>query len=104
LFALYNAAHGFIFMSHAEGFGWPILEAQASGCPVICSNRTSLPEVAGEGALIHEPDDYGAMARDIRRLQEPAFRDALTASGLKNARNYSTERMMEAYEEIYRRI
>jgi glycosyltransferase involved in cell wall biosynthesis len=104
LLALYNAAHCLIFPSYAEGFGWPVLEAQASGCPVICSNRTSLPEVAGEGALIHEPDDYGAMARDIRRLQEPAFRDALTASGLKNARNYSTERMMEAYEEIYRRI
>ena len=104
LLALYNAAHCLIFMSYAEGFGWPILEAQASGCPVICSNRTSVPEVAGEGALIHEPDDYAAIAGDIRRLREPAFRDAVTALGFRNAGTYSSERMMGAYEEIYRRI
>ena len=104
LLALYSAAHCLLFMSHSEGFGWPVLEAQASGCPVICSNRTSLPEVAGEGSLIHEPDDYGEIARDIQRLQEPAFRGPLIALGFQNARNYSSERMMGAYEEIYRRI
>lgn len=102
--ALYNAAHCLIFMSRFEGFGWPILEAQASGCPVICSNRTSVPEVAGEGALIHEPDDYAAIAGDIQRLQEPAVRDKLAALGFRNAQGYSIERMMGAYEEIYRRI
>jgi glycosyltransferase involved in cell wall biosynthesis len=104
LLALYSAAQGLIFMSYSEGFGWPILEAQASGCPLICSNRTSVPEVAGEGALIHEPDDYAAIAGDIVRLQDPPFRDALIALGFKNARIYSSERMMGAYEEIYRRI
>ena len=104
LLALYNAAHCLIFMSFSEGFGWPILEAQASGCPLICSNRTSVPEVAGEGALIHEPDDYAAIAGDIQRLQEPAVRDKLAALGFRNAQGYSIERMMGAYEEIYRRI
>lgn len=104
LLALYSAAHCLIFMSHSEGFGWPVLEAQASGCPVICSNRTSVPEVAGEGALVHEPDDYGEIARDVQRLQEPAFRNAMIALGFKNAGNYSNERMMGSYEEIYRRI
>ncbi|MCE0522890.1 MAG: glycosyltransferase family 4 protein [Methylacidiphilales bacterium] len=104
LLALYNAAHGLVFMSFAEGFGWPVLEAQACGCPVICSNRTSVPEVAGEGALIHEPDDVEAIGRDMLRLQEPAVRDALIASGFKNAGNYSSERMMGAYEKIYHRI
>jgi glycosyltransferase involved in cell wall biosynthesis len=104
LLALYNTALALVFMSYAEGFGWPILEAQASGCPVICSNRTSVPEVAGEGARVHEPEDYAAIAGDIRRLQEPAFRDALIALGFENARKYSDERMMGAYEEIYRRI
>lgn len=102
--ALYSAAHGLVFMSRFEGFGWPILEAQASGCPVICSNRTSVPEVAGEGAFIHEPEDYAAIAADTQRLQEPAVRDRLTALGFKNAQGYSIERMMQAYEEIYRRI
>jgi len=104
LHALYAAAHALIFMSRFEGFGWPILEAQMSGCPVICSNRTSVPEVAGDGALIHEPDDYAAIAADIQRLQEPWFRDSLVAAGFKNAQKYSNERMMGAYEDIYRQI
>jgi glycosyltransferase involved in cell wall biosynthesis len=65
LLALYNAALGLVFMSYSEGFGWPIMEAQASGCPVICSNRTSVPEVAGEGALVHEPEDYAAIVQRL---------------------------------------
>jgi glycosyltransferase involved in cell wall biosynthesis len=104
LHALYAAAHGFIFMSRFEGFGWPILEAQMSGCPIICSNRSSVPEIAGEGALIREPDDYPGIARDILRLQEPAFRESLIASGIQNALAYSHERMIGSYEGIYRRI
>ena len=104
LLALYSSAHGFIFMSRFEGFGWPILEAQVCGCPVICSNRTSVPEVAGVGALIHEPDDYAAIAGDIQRLQEPAFRESLITLGHKNARNFSNERMMSAYKKLYDQI
>jgi glycosyltransferase involved in cell wall biosynthesis len=104
LLALYNAAHGLIFMSRFEGFGWPILEAQASGCPVICSDRTSVPEVAGDGALIHDPEDYGAIAADILRLQDTVFREGLAALGFKNAQAYSIERMMGTYEEVYRAI
>ncbi len=91
-------------MSYAEGFGWPILEAQVSGCPVICSNRTSVPEVAGEGALAHEPDDYEGVAKDILLLQNAPFRDQVIAAGFANARQYTNERMMAAYEELYRRI
>jgi glycosyltransferase involved in cell wall biosynthesis len=102
--ALYAAAHALIFMSRFEGFGWPILEAQTAGCPVICSNRTSVPEVAGEGAMIHEPDDYAGIAGDILRLQVAGLRGPLIEAGFKNARNYSNERMMGAYEDIYRRI
>jgi glycosyltransferase involved in cell wall biosynthesis len=102
--ALYAAAHCLVFMSRFEGFGWPILEAQISGCPVICSNRTSVPEVAGAGALVHEPEDYAAIARDILRLQDASFRDNVIAAGLKNAQGYTRDRMMNAYEEIYRRI
>ena len=104
LLALYAAAHAFIFMSRFEGFGWPILEAQMAKCPVICSNRTSVPEVAGAGALVHEPDAYAAIAADIQRLQEPAFRESLIALGLANAQGYTNERMMSAYENIYSRI
>jgi glycosyltransferase involved in cell wall biosynthesis len=104
LLALYGAAHAFLFMSRFEGFGWPILEAQTAGCPVICSNRTSVPEVAGEGALIHEPEDYAAIADDIQRLEQTEVRAPLIAAGFKNARNYSNERMMGSYEDLYARI
>lgn len=104
LHALYAAAHAFIFMSKFEGFGWPILEAQISSCPVICSNRTSVPEVAGEGALVHEPDAYAAIAGDIQRLHDAAFRDRVVALGQANARGYTVERMMRGYEDVYRRI
>jgi len=104
LHALYCAAYCFIFMSRFEGFGWPILEAQMSGCPVICSNRTSVPEVAGEGSLIHEPDDYAGIAHDIQRLQDASFRDNVIAQGLKNAQGFSSARMMSGYEEVYLRI
>lgn len=104
LHALYAAAHGLIFMSRAEGFGWPVLEAQASDCPVICSNRTSLPEVAGEGALVHDPDAYAAVAEDIVRLQDDVFRARILELGRKNAAAYSVERMMRGYEDVYRRI
>ena len=102
--ALYGAAHCLMFMSRFEGFGWPILEAQAAGCPVICSNRTSVPEVAGEGAFIHEPEDYAAMAKDILRLQEPAVRDQLAALGFKNVQGFSIERMIGSYQEMYRQL
>ena len=102
--ALYCAAHCFIFMSRFEGFGWPVLEAQMSGCPVICSNRTSVPEVAGEGALVLEPDDYTGIAQDIQRLQDAAFRDNVIAHGRKNAQGFSIERMMSDYEKVYCRI
>jgi glycosyltransferase involved in cell wall biosynthesis len=102
--ALYSAAHGLIFMSYSEGFGWPILEAQASGCPVICSNRTSVPEVAGEGGLVHDPEDFAGVAGDIERLTDPAFREEVVNRGLKNAQAYTTERMIRSYEDAYRWI
>ncbi len=104
LVALYNAALCLVFMSRFEGFGWPILEAQASGCPVICSDRTSVPEVAGDGALIHDPDDFAAIAADIQRMGEAAFRERLVALGFKNVLGYSTGRMIGAYAESYRQI
>jgi glycosyltransferase involved in cell wall biosynthesis len=104
LHALYAAAHGFVFPSRAEGFGWPILEAQISECPVICSNRTSVPEVAGEGALVHDPDAYSAVGADILRLQDPAFRAGVVAAGIRNAQGYTVERMMRGYEDVYQRI
>jgi glycosyltransferase involved in cell wall biosynthesis len=91
-------------MSRAEGFGWPIIEAQAAECPVICSDRTSVPEIAGEGALVRAPDACGEIAADIERLQEEAFRERVVTQGRQNAAKYTVERMMRGYEDVYRRV
>ncbi|HSH94888.1 MAG TPA: glycosyltransferase family 1 protein, partial [Roseimicrobium sp.] len=75
--ALYSSAHTLVFPSYSEGFGWPPLEAQSSGCPVISSDRTSLPEICGEGALIFDPDDSKAMADGVVALLNPETRARL---------------------------
>ena len=65
-----------------EGFGLPVLEAMARGVPVACSDRSSLPEVAGDAALLFDPEDAGAIAAAIERL----LADGALASGLRAAR------------------
>jgi glycosyltransferase involved in cell wall biosynthesis len=77
--ALYVRAHALLFPSHSEGFGWPVIEAQQCGCPLICSTATSLPEVAGAGAILCDPSDLEAMASAVLRLEDPAARAALLA-------------------------
>lgn len=72
LAALYSGSAMFVFPSEYEGFGLPVLEAMACGVTVICSNRSSLPEVAGDAAILIEPDDSQAWAEAIGRLLEDA--------------------------------
>ncbi len=78
--ALYAAATCFVFPSRYEGFGLPVLEAMDCGTPVACSNVSSLPEVAGDAALLFDPADAAAMAQSVARLlDEPSLRDDLRA-------------------------
>lgn len=100
--ALYSRAHALVFPSYAEGFGWPVLEAQTCGCPVICSNRTSLPEVGGDAALVFDPDDIHGMAGAVLKLDDSDFRTSLVAAGLRNAESFSVERMVNSYSDLYR--
>ena len=66
LAALYRRAACLVFPSLYEGFGLPVLEAMASGCPVAASNRAAIPEVCGDAAVLFDPDDVGAIANGVR--------------------------------------
>ena len=93
---LYRAADCFVFPSLAEGFGLPVLEAMLRGAPVACSNATSLPEVAGDAALLFDPLDVDAIAESVRRILEDVELAArLRAAGPKRARRFSWERDCE---------
>jgi glycosyltransferase involved in cell wall biosynthesis len=79
-----------------------VIEAQASGCPVVCSNAGPLPEVAGDAALLRDVDDEDGFAHDVLRLNDPAERARWSDKGLANARRYEPEEMVSRYIEVYR--
>jgi glycosyltransferase involved in cell wall biosynthesis len=88
--ALYSGAAAFLFPSLYEGFGFPILEAMACGTPVVCSNTSSLPEVAGDAALLVDPLDTVAMASAIQRIvSDRSLRDDLAQRGFDNLQRFS---------------
>ena len=93
------------FCSLLEGFGLPILEAQATGRPVITSNLSSMPEVAGNGALLVDPYDVNAIRKGILRIiQDGALRENLIVKGLENVKRFSPQKVADAYVELYRLI
>ena len=105
LVALYSSALAFFFPSRFEGFGWPIIEAQYCGCPVICSTSGPLPEVAGDGALMHNVEDEEGFSEDIVRLVNNAkLRAALIEKGAENVLRYQPETMISRYLALYERV
>ena len=102
--ALYNCAVALVFPSTNEGFGWPIAEAHACGCPVLCADRAPMTEVAGPAGLIHDVNDEAGFAADILRLTNPAERERWSARSLENAKRFSASRMISEYREFYRSI
>lgn len=102
--ALYNGATALLYPSRFEGFGWPIAEAHACGCPVICSDAGPMPEVAGDAGLIHAVHDEAGFAADILRLTDGDERERWSARSLRNAERFSTERMIADYVKLYRSL
>jgi len=99
---LYRQAAVMVFPSRYEGFGLPALEAMACGCPVIASDRASLPEVVGDAALRVDPDDVEAMAAALRRvLGDARLRSELRRRGLARAAGLSWDLTAERTLAVY---
>lgn len=105
LAALYQQAAAFVYPSLYEGFGIPPLEAMAVGCPVICSNSSSLPEVVDDAAESFDPLDQEAMLAAMESvLDSPSRRSAIVAAGLARYKQFTWEKCARETEAIYRKL
>lgn len=101
----YQKADLLIFASTFEGFGMPILEAQATGRPVISSKCSSMPEVAGRGALLVDPYQVFDIQEAVKKiLFDHELRHNLVSSGYNNVKRYKPESIAKLYAELYKRI
>ena len=102
---LFSGARGFVYPSLYEGFGLPVLEAMASGLPVLISNRSSLPEVTMGAALIVEAEEVQAITEGIRvLLEDDQWRDVAAKRSLTVAAHYSWDTTARKTVEIYRSV
>jgi len=105
LIDLYQQASLFVFPSRYEGFGLPVLEAMACGCPVISSNASSLPEVAGDAALLIDPSDVEGLAKAMQQvLSDPALSADLRSRGPIRAAQFTWDRTAREMVAVYRRV
>jgi glycosyltransferase involved in cell wall biosynthesis len=101
----YRAAELFVYPSLFEGFGLPVLEAMACGTPTITARASSLPEVAGDAALLVDPEDTGELTDAIARtLSEPMLADELRVAGPRQASRFTWARTAAATAGVYRDV
>ncbi len=112
--ALYSGARVFLFPSLAEGFGWPLVEAQACGCPVLTTDEAPMNEIAGSGAFyiprLRIDDDIdawgakGAAVLDELLAETPTQLDERKRRGLEWAQRFNADKTIEGYIDIYKRV
>lgn len=105
LAALYRRAVCFIFPSQYEGFGIPVLEAFACGCPAVLNRSSSLPEVGGDAAAYFEENVVGSLENAVKRiLNEKPFRDTLVEAGLNRVQQFSWEQSVTKHLAVYQSV
>lgn len=101
----YRQADVFVYPSHYEGFGLPVLEAMAFGVPVVSASTSSIPEVAGDAALLVNPDDFMELAEAILRvISDRPLRQSLIERGKQQAKLFSWEKTAERTLDIYKKV
>ncbi|MDZ7845764.1 MAG: glycosyltransferase family 1 protein [Owenweeksia sp.] len=102
---IYRLAKVFIYPSLFEGFGIPVLEALITSTPVITSNRSSLPEVAGPSSILINPEEQEELTQALRRVWEsPELQEKMMESGLSFAENFRDENIANHWQKIYRSL
>jgi glycosyltransferase involved in cell wall biosynthesis len=99
---LYSGALALLFPSLAEGFGWPVLEAQACGCLVITSDRAPMTEIAGQGAILIDPENAAVAAQVIdSRIGEA---EVLKLAGWENLKRFTMDDVIRRYNDVYESV
>ena len=105
LVEIYNIADALVFPSFLEGFGFPVVEAMACGCPVICSNTSSLPEVGRNAPYYINPYSEKEMRKGIKKvLKNARLRKKMIQKGLKQSKKFNWEKTAKQVAEIYNKI
>ena len=105
LIALYNRALVFLYPSLFEGFGLPLLEAMACGCPVVASNTSCIPEVAGDAGVYIDPYSADDFISGVKRILDDAdLRKRCIEKGLERVKKFSWMKMTQEILEIYRKL
>jgi glycosyltransferase involved in cell wall biosynthesis len=100
----YERAAGLLYVSRCEGFGLPLLEAMSLGCPVVTSNTSSMPEVAGDAAIYVDPTDTASIAEGIERCLSEGRNPTMTERLWARAALFSWEKCAAAHETVYREL
>lgn len=101
---LYNNAFCLLYPSSYEGFGIPVLEAMKAGCPVVSSNGSSIPEVAGDAGLLVDKIEVEEFIKVILKLENKDFRDEIILRGIEQAKNFSWDNCFKETLEFYKKV